>query len=132
MNYGLKRYNQNTANAMSPRQVESMAFGQTIALLKNASDHKKRIHALSMNQKLWSAVLREVGMESNDTPEVVKNDLLKLAVWSTRYSIRAMLHDLPLKPLIDVNQDMLDGLRDTSSAKTVDPSQQGNFKLSVA
>ncbi|NHN88479.1 flagellar biosynthesis regulator FlaF [Acetobacter conturbans] len=111
MNYGIKRYNQNTAAIMDSRQVEIMAFGQSIVLLRGVNNKKTRLHALNMNQKLWSAILRETGIENNGMPENLRQNLFKLSVWATRYSIRAMLHDLPLKPLISINQDMLDGLK---------------------
>lgn len=131
MSYGIKRYNQNSATQMTSRQIEVMAFGQTILLLKNAKNQKERIHALTMNQKLWSSILLETSVEDNEIPDVIRKDLLNLAIWSTRYSIRAMLHDISLKPLIDINQDMLDGLRQNTNNQNP-PSESNDFKLSVA
>ncbi|MCE0744361.1 flagellar biosynthesis regulator FlaF [Acetobacter sicerae] len=131
MSYGIKRYNQNSATQMTSRQIEVMAFGQTILLLKNAKNQKERIHALTMNQKLWSSILLETSVEDNEIPDVIRKDLLNLAIWSTRYSIRAMLHDISLKPLIDINQDMLDGLRQNTNNQNP-PSENNDFKLSVA
>ncbi|AQS85023.1 MAG: flagellar biosynthesis regulator FlaF [Acetobacter aceti] len=131
MSYGIKRYNQNSATQMTSRQIEIMAFGQTILLLKNAKNQKDRIHALTMNQKLWSSILLETSVEDNGIPDIVRKDLLNLAIWSTRYSIRAMLHNFSLKPLIDINQDMLDGLRQNIENKK-SSSEINNFKLSVA
>lgn len=131
MSYGIKRYNQNSASQMTSRQIEVMAFGQTIFLLKNAKTQKERLHALTMNQKLWSSILLETGIEDNGTPEVMRKDLTNLAIWSTRYSIRAMLHDTPLKPLIDINQDILDGLRQNPDNKNTS-LEANDFKLSVA
>ncbi|MFT8896193.1 MAG: flagellar biosynthesis regulator FlaF [Acetobacter sp.] len=131
MSYGIKRYNQNSASQMTSRQIEVMAFGQTILLLKNAKTQKERLHALTMNQKLWSSILLETGIEDNGIPEVMRKDLTNLAIWSTRYSIRAMLHDTPLKPLIDINQDILDGLRQNPDNKNTS-LEANDFKLSVA
>ncbi|BCK77654.1 flagellar protein FlaF [Acetobacter aceti NBRC 14818] len=131
MSYGIKRYNQNSAIQMTSRQIEVMAFGQTILLLKNAQNQKERIHALSMNQKLWSSIILETSVEDNGIPDTMRKDLLNLAIWSTRYSIRAMLHDIPLNPLIDINQDMLDGLRQNNNTHNP-PSEINNFKLSTA
>lgn len=131
MSYGIKRYNQNSATQMTSRQIEVMAFGQTILFLKNAKNQKERIHALTMNQKLWSSILLETSVEDNEIPDIMRKDLLSLAIWSTRYSIRAMLHDITLKPLIDINQDMLDGLRQNTNHPNP-PSETNDFKLSVA
>lgn len=121
MNYGIQRYNQRTAATMSPREVEAMAFAQLVTLLKNAKDQKSRLHALSMHQKLWSAILRETGVENNGMPEVFRKDLLRLSLWATKYSIRAILHNISLKPLIDINQDMLDGLRTPAQGNVPTP-----------
>lgn len=118
MSYGLQRYNQTTSQTMTSRQIEELAFRQAIVMLKTANDEKSRLHALDMNQKLWSAILRETGIENNDMPDILRKDLQRLALWSTRYSIRAMLHGVSLKPLIDINQDMLDGLCETKVVTT--------------
>lgn len=74
MSYGIKRYNQNSATQMTSRQIEVMAFGQTILLLKNAKNQKERIHALTMNQKLWSSILLETSVEDNEIPDVIRKD----------------------------------------------------------
>lgn len=117
MKYGLQRYNQSSAQTMNSRQIEAMAFSQAIAMLKNANTDQKRMHALSMNQKLWSAVLRECGVENNGMPDILRQDLLKLSIWATRYCVRAMLHKISLRPLVDINQDMLEGLREHAPAE---------------
>ncbi|MCH4090717.1 flagellar biosynthesis regulator FlaF [Acetobacter sp.] len=131
MSYGIKRYNQNSALQMTSRQIEVMAFGQTILLLKNVKNQKERIHALTMNQKLWSSILLETSIEDNGISDILRKDLLNLAIWSTRYSIRAMLHDIPLKPLIEINQDILDGLKPNTNHQNM-PIEYGEFKLSDA
>ncbi|NLI26033.1 MAG: hypothetical protein GX413_01380 [Acetobacter sp.] len=130
MSYGINAYNQSTARSIPPRQVETMAFGQVIMLLKAAKDHKSRLHALNMNQKLWSAVLREISIENNDLPVSFRENLFRLADWSSRYSIRAMLKNISLKPLVEVNQNILDGLR-TSPTSCATQEQAGN-KVSAA
>lgn len=134
MKYGLQRYNQGAANLLSSRQIEAMAFSQAISLLERARDEKARLHALSMNQKLWSAVLRETDVQNNGIPDDLRKDLFKLSVWATRYCVRAMLEKISLKPLIDINRDMLDGLREktvgASEASTEAPVH--NFKLATA
>ncbi|NHO31684.1 flagellar biosynthesis regulator FlaF [Acetobacter fallax] len=134
MKYGLQRYNQGAANLLSSRQIEAMAFSQAISLLERARDEKARLHALSMNQKLWSAVLREMDVQNNGIPDDLRKDLFKLSFWATRYCVRAMLEKISLKPLIDINRDMLDGLREktvgASEASTEAPVH--NFKLATA
>ncbi|NHN84243.1 flagellin assembly protein [Acetobacter musti] len=132
MNYGLQRYNRSLVTSMTPRQVEAMAFSQSITMLESAKTQNERLHALSMNQKLWSAVLREVGVENNGMPEILRGDLFKLSMWATRYCVRAMLHNISLKPLIDINRDMLEGLRERAveSSSSENPAQA--FRLATA
>ena len=56
-------------------------------------------------------LMKDVGMDNNRLPPVLKQDLLFLGVWSMRYSIAAMGDDRELGPLRAINQDMIAALR---------------------
>ena len=49
-------------------------------------------------------------MAENRLPEGMKAHLIGLGLWAMRYSTLALLRDMPLEPLIAVNQNVLDGL----------------------
>jgi flagellar protein FlaF len=58
-------------------------------------------------------------------PEGIKANLIRLGLWSMRYSTLAMLRDLSVQPLIDVNRNVLEGLlaqQSTSAATGAQPA----------
>ena len=59
---------------------------------------------------MWSLLLKDLALAENGLPEGVKTGLINLGLWSMRYSTLALLKDLSLQPLIDVNRNVLDGL----------------------
>ncbi|MCQ8278485.1 flagellar biosynthesis regulator FlaF [Acetobacteraceae bacterium KSS8] len=108
----MKGYSAYSARSLapSPREEEAMAFRLTARTLKEASSKADRNNALNINHRVWSGVYREVTSPICALPEVLRNDLLRLAVFSLNYSTKAVLNDLPLAPLVQVNTDVADGL----------------------
>lgn len=95
----------------SPRETEILAFGLCNARLGKATDVLARIDALHKTHQLWSLLVRDLAGEGNQLPQPVKESLLSLGFWAMGYSVAAAGRDLPLLPLIEVNQNMIDGLR---------------------
>lgn len=100
----------------TPRETEMLAFGFCNARLSKASDPRSRIDALSKTHQLWSLMVRDLACEGNMMPETTKQDLIGIGFWAMGYSVAAACHPIPLQPLIDVNQNILEGLRLQSSA----------------
>jgi flagellar biosynthesis regulator FlaF len=92
------------------QRTEIEFFIRVNALLGNARTKRERIEALSKNQRLWSALVRDLALPANRLPEPLKNDLISLGVWAMRYSTEAMARELPLDPLISVNRNIIEGL----------------------
>ena len=95
----------------SPRETEILAFGLCNDRLQRAATPRERTEALGKTQQLWSLLVRDLASEGNALPEELKRNLIGLGFWAMRYATQAMLHGLPLQPLIDVHRDMIDGLR---------------------
>ncbi len=95
----------------SARETEILAFGLCNARLTRATDSKSRIDALHKTHSLWSLLVRDLAGDSNQLPKQVKDELIGLGFWAMRYSVAAAGQDLSLQPLIDVNQNIADGLR---------------------
>ncbi len=49
-------------------------------------------------------------MADNRLPDGIKSGLIGLGLWSMRYSTQALLQELPVEPLIEVNNNVLEGL----------------------
>ncbi len=68
------------------------------------------MRALGRNHELWSLLTRDLALDANLLPAPLKSQLLALAAWSMRYSTLALLQDLSLDPLIDINRSVAEGL----------------------
>jgi len=112
MSYAVNQYRRAAGATLSPREAEAAAFVLVDRMLEAAElDAGQRTSALGRNHELWSMLMKDVGMDGNRLPPILKQDLLFLGVWSMRYSIAAMGDDRELEPLRAINQDMIAALR---------------------
>jgi flagellar protein FlaF len=111
MSYGSTQYDRKSEQALAPRDVEAAAFSFVNKLLDDASNSHERTMALGRNHRLWTLLLTDIGLTSNGLPPILKKDLVSIGSWSMSYSIIAMGRDLSLRPLIDINSDMIAALR---------------------
>ena len=95
---------------MSARDTELAAFASVIRGLEDHQTERDRLVALGRNHELWSILIKVLASDSNKLPDALKSQLIDLAAWSMRYSTLAILHDLPVAPLIDVNRNIAEGL----------------------
>lgn len=111
MSYGSSQYDRQAKRSLPPRDVEAAAFAFVNRSLEGAAGSADRIAALARNHRLWSLLITDVGLSSNTLPPILKKDLVSIGSWSMAYSIAAMGRDLPLRPLLDVNADMIEALK---------------------
>jgi flagellar biosynthesis activator protein FlaF len=95
----------------SAQEAEILAFGLCNNRMQRAADAKARIDALHQNHLLWSALVRDLAAEGNALPADLKRQLIELGMWSMRYGTQATVQNLPLTPLIEVNRNLMDGLK---------------------
>lgn len=115
MRNGAQRYRDIADTTRSARQTEIAAFALVIRDLEDANQPNApttlRIAALGRAHDLWSLLVRDLARDGNGLPQTLKTQLVDLGLWAMRYSTLAILKDLPLSPLIEVCQNVLDGLR---------------------
>jgi flagellar protein FlaF len=95
----------------TPRETEILAFGLCNDRLAKADTSRTRIEALHKTHQLWSVLVRDLQSPGNSLPENLKQQLVSLGIWAMMYCTRGIPEDLPVQPLIDVNRNMIDGLR---------------------
>ena len=104
----------NVYNAVAPQQAareqEALAFRLTARTLREATDRTSRNRALRISHSVWSFMFRDLSSSGNRLPEPLRTDCLKVAHWAMHYSNKAVLTDLPLLPLIEVNETVAEGL----------------------
>ncbi|HTW26862.1 MAG TPA: flagellar biosynthesis regulator FlaF [Acetobacteraceae bacterium] len=115
----VQRYQVSGLEAVAPRETEIVAFTICNERLAGAADARARIEALHKTHQLWSLIVRDVAMEANGLPADLKTNLTDLGIWAMTYCIHAMAMDLPLAPLVQVNADMIEGLRAQAASPAV-------------
>ncbi len=95
----------------TPRETEILAFGLCNDRLAEAGTPRARIEALHRTQQLWAVLVKDLQSPGNALPGNLKQQLLSLGIWAMMYCTRAILEALPVQPLIDVNRNMIGGLR---------------------
>ncbi|MFT8716661.1 flagellar biosynthesis regulator FlaF [Gluconobacter potus] len=130
MTYASSQYQKQSGSYLSSREVEVMAFRHVNTLLTQASDHEAKVAALAANLKLWSLLSLSVERVDCPLPPVLRDDLIKVGSWSMRYSNSAFNAPKDLKPLIDINNDMIEGLATAPAPQNVAPAMPGAYSTS--
>jgi flagellar protein FlaF len=68
------------------------------------------VRALGRNHTLWSTLVQDLSLAENQLPDGIKAQLIGLGLWAMRYSTLALLKDLPVEPLMEVNRNVMEGL----------------------
>ena len=100
----------------SPRETEILAFGLCNDRLAKAHTSPDRIDALHKTHQLWSLLVRDLASTDNALPVDLKRQIATLGLWAMHYSTQARFSDLPLTPLIDVHNNMIDGLKNQKAS----------------
>lgn len=108
-------------SAQSSREQEATAFRLAARHLNEAESRPERNRALNINHEMWSILFRELNSSACALPEILKADCIKLALWSLEYSTKAVLSDVPLSPLVEVNNTMAEGL-EANNQPAADPT----------
>ncbi len=104
------RYQQVSNTVQDGRDTERAAFNMVIRELENCTAGRSRIKALGRNHTLWSLLVQDLALDENRLPDGLKSQLTSLGLWSMRYSTMAMLKDMPIAPLLEVNRNVVSGL----------------------
>ncbi len=116
---------------------ERAAFNMVIRELEACTPGPSRVWALGRNHMLWSILVQDLSLAENRMPEGIKTQLISLGMWSMRYSTLAMLKDLPVAPLLNVNRNIVAGLAaqqgnaDSGAAQTQHRDQTWKASLSA-
>jgi len=131
MRQAAAQYQRTSAASLAGRPTECAAFNMVIRDLAACSPGPTRVAALGRNHTLWSVLVKDLSVADNALPEGLKANLMRLGFWSMRYSTLAMLRDLSLQPLIDVNRDVLEGLLAQQTAPASAGAPRGTPNLPI-
>ena len=110
---GYKTTSQETA---SDKQIETKVFSSITSRMKAADPAKpggfaELAEAMQDNVRLWGIIFGDVIDENNKLPKELKAQLINLAEFTRRHTLKVLAGEETVEPLIEVNQAIIAGLR---------------------
>jgi flagellar protein FlaF len=97
------------------RSTEYRLFGQVTGALidvqKTGHNGGPLVEAVDWNKKLWRTLAADCMDERNQLPQDVRAKIVSLSLWIAKYSRQVTRNGAPLDPLIEVNRNMMQGLK---------------------
>ena len=111
----LRAYQSAQRAADNPRSTEYRLFGQVTGALIEAHRAGKKgsglVDAIDWNRRLWSTLAVDCMDEQNSLSRELKAQIVSLSLWVTKYSSQVVHQDAPIDPLIDINRNVMQGLK---------------------
>jgi flagellar protein FlaF len=111
----IKAYQRTATRAESPRELEYRAFALVTSRLIAAKDNGRAdvvafVKAIGENRRLWSLLADDCAQPGNQLPDVVRAQIISLALWVSRHGRDVMQGAADIDDLIEVNRHMMEGL----------------------
>lgn len=105
-----------------PRDIEYRLLAQVTAAMLNARDNptkdiKQKIDAVLWNSQIWSALRVDLYSEDNRLPKDLRASLISLSIWVEREVHSVMDGKSDLEALIEVNRNIMAGLKPDETQK---------------
>lgn len=111
----LKAYQATAQRAENPRQTEYRLFGQVTRALMDAelldrSCIRERMDALDWNRRMWSLFGNDCARSTNGLPDQLRANIVSLSIWVNKHTSLVMRNKEEIRPLIEVNRIIMQGL----------------------
>ena len=111
----LKAYQKAQVAVESPRIIEYRLFGQITGALMDAKSSGAKgtplVDVIDRNRRLWSMLAGDCMSDGNELPKELRAQIVSLAIWVSKYSTDVMRQGASLDPLIDINRNIMQGLK---------------------
>ena len=110
-----KAYHNTQVITEDPRATEYRLFGKITGALIDAE--KKGMsggplaEAVDWNRRLWRTLASDCLDDRNQLPPDVRAQIVSLSLWVSKYSKQVTRNGAPMKPLIEVNRNIMQGLQ---------------------
>lgn len=98
----------------APREIEYGLFARVTRALQSVvpdNTGTRTAQAIVDNTQLWTELAADLAHEANELPADLKANLLSLAMYSIRHGNRVLAGTGSVGPLIDINLNIMKGLR---------------------
>ena len=111
----LQAYQQASARAESPRELEYRLFGQVTGALLEAKSKNAQgaplVEAIDWNRRMWRSLAADCMDDRNALTADLRAKIVSLSLWVSKYSRRVTREKAPLDPLIEINRTIMQGLQ---------------------
>lgn len=132
-NYAAYQQSQNATQ--NPRDVEYRLLGQVTAAMiaaqkvwaesrANVEYKKQVVDAALWNRNVWSAFRSDLLDEGNQLPTELKAQLISISLFIERETNEVMTNEADFEALIDINQQIIEGLRPHQGAAAAPAPRQ--------
>jgi flagellar protein FlaF len=111
----LQAYQNTQRITEDPRSTEYRLFGQVTGALidvqKAGQNGGTLVEAIDWNKKIWRTLAADCMDDRNQLPQDIRAKIVSLSLWIAKYSRQVTRNGAPLDPLIEVNRNMMQGLK---------------------
>ncbi|MGJ8562377.1 MAG: flagellar biosynthesis regulator FlaF [Alphaproteobacteria bacterium] len=113
----------------STKEIELKVFAVITGNLKKVDmnavgAHSELADALLENAKLWNIIFIDLINPENPLPMPLKESLISLAEFTQKHTVEVLSGNATHQVLIDINTDVIKGLRDSIRMKTAETQAQ--------
>ncbi|OWU83198.1 hypothetical protein ATO6_20375 [Oceanicola sp. 22II-s10i] len=131
-------YKRTIRESESPRQIEARVFARitgdlnrhrdAFAAARSGEDRLALMadglgRTLTENQKLWTLLRDDLASSGNQLPPQLRAQLLSIALWVERHTLKVLAGQASINALIDVNTHILAGLTRAQPKGVADGAQ---------
>lgn len=135
---GYTAYKASQQQNQDTRDVEYRLLAQVTAALiaakeKNAAyELREKLDAILWNRDVWSALRVDLSSDGNGLPKELRASLISIAIWVEKESLRLLDGNGDIDALIDVNRNIMAGLKPHSDADDQSETQSSAQSESVS
>ncbi len=110
----LECYHLAQAATENPRATEYRLFAlitKALVDLGGSAQRDSKFHSVvDWNRRLWLTLQTDLASDGNRLPDELRAKLISIAIWVDKHSSMVIRGQASLKPLIEVNRSIMDGL----------------------
>ncbi|NNC37707.1 MAG: flagellar biosynthesis regulatory protein FlaF [Acidimicrobiales bacterium] len=132
-----KKYLNSQRELASDKAVELRVFASITSKMRAADTNEiggmsKLAEALYDNVKLWNLLLIDLTNPENPLPLDLKTSIISLSEFTQKHTVKVMAGRATHDVLIDINQAMIDGLRQSRSIQAMANNQTHEQEIEAA
>ncbi len=85
--------------------------GALISAQRSGASGGPLMEAVDWNRKMWRTLAADCLDDRNQLPQQLRDNIVSLSLFVTRYSRDVTRNGAPLDPLIDINRTIMQGLQ---------------------